>query len=412
MSKIILPADPKRAANWLAAGAIPLKYLRHDGSVTAPEGVGFEHLELPADPKRAALWNAAGAEPVKYILPDGSIVTGPGLYEMLGEAFYNSVEAIDVTLREAPDGSARAHNWFVLMTGQLVGTYQYSRYLYNTSFITPTTTPVARWVIDGKHIFFEFFDETGAVSSTTDITDANGNPLISRFQPIGMTELWFFGPNDGDPFPTDDTVRSMLYVNASVLWQLMGDPRDLITTEQTLVPAINEIAAGLMSRQNFRAVQGMIVPDNADGVLNDVFVSGSGVYLKTITTPGNGLVLSGVPAPNTQFNGLWIDMGIDTEGTANGDAQGANWYAHESGLYVLKWSLYQGGSGYYWINDMANRKADDGNARAYAMASKPATPQTLPPPSFNLNMGGGSFTCTWVWQTGSGDPVEGWVKIY
>lgn len=413
MSNIVLPPDGERAKVYESSEAIILKYMHGDGSVTAPDNMAFGEEVLPPSSGRAAAYNRAPASLVKYMFPNGSVHDGLGLYDALGEAFYNSVDVIDVTLRAAPTGSARGHNWFVLMLGPLQGSYYYKRPLYDTSFVTPSTNPVAWWIIDKKHIFFEFLNSDGSLNHAVDITDVNGNPLIDRFQPIQMGGLWFFGENIGtDPFPTDDTVRSMLYFNASMAYQLMGDTRDLITTETIIVPAINEIVAMIRSRPNITVQQGLITPDDAIGNLGDIFISGNGMYSKMLTTLGDGLLLSGAAGSGTIYNGLWTDMGIDTEGTANGNSQGAHWYLHESSLYVLKWSLYSGGSGYYWINTIINRKADDGNASAYASAPFPITPQTLPPGTFTLNMGAGTFNGTWVWQTGSGDPVETWVKIY
>ena len=74
MSNIVLPPDTQRVALYERAEATPLKYLRSDGSVTAPDKEGVEIL--PPSPERAALYAKAAAQPLRFLFPDGSIYDG------------------------------------------------------------------------------------------------------------------------------------------------------------------------------------------------------------------------------------------------------------------------------------------------------------------------------------------------
>jgi len=71
MSNIVLPPNESRAGLYSRAAAIPLKHLRSDGSITAPDKSGVE--VLPPSPERAALWERAAAKPLRYLYPDGSV---------------------------------------------------------------------------------------------------------------------------------------------------------------------------------------------------------------------------------------------------------------------------------------------------------------------------------------------------
>jgi len=76
MSNIILPPDSGRAEAYKRAMVIPMKFLRSDGSITAPDKSGVE--VLPPSPERAALWERLAASPARYLYPDGSIYDDEG----------------------------------------------------------------------------------------------------------------------------------------------------------------------------------------------------------------------------------------------------------------------------------------------------------------------------------------------
>jgi len=71
MSNTILPPDDSRAIQFNKKTLIPMKFLRYDGSITAPDKNGVE--VLPPSPDRAALWERMAATPTGYLFPDGSI---------------------------------------------------------------------------------------------------------------------------------------------------------------------------------------------------------------------------------------------------------------------------------------------------------------------------------------------------
>ena len=71
MANVVFPPDSGRKRLYDRARAVPLKYLRSDGSIIAPDKSGVE--VLPADPERAALWTQAPAEPTRFLFPDGSV---------------------------------------------------------------------------------------------------------------------------------------------------------------------------------------------------------------------------------------------------------------------------------------------------------------------------------------------------
>jgi len=71
MSNVILQPDVGRASLYHQSKAIPIKYLRSDGSITVPDKTGIE--VLPPSPERAALWAKAAAKPLRCLYPDGSV---------------------------------------------------------------------------------------------------------------------------------------------------------------------------------------------------------------------------------------------------------------------------------------------------------------------------------------------------
>jgi len=163
---------------------------------------------------------------------------------------YNAINEFDATVQSAPPNLPRGHNWHVLVTDPLIENHQYSRYFYRTFGDADQDTPgapllnkaVAHWVIDGKRIYFEFL-ENGYVHTIVDMTDEQGNILINEYRPITIGDVWYFGKNQQNPFPTHDNVRSLLDINVEGLSLIVGNTFDLTTTNTQVVGAINELNA-------------------------------------------------------------------------------------------------------------------------------------------------------------------------
>ena len=161
---------------------------------------------------------------------------------------YNAIYVFDATVQSAPPNLPRGYNWHVDMIGPMMNEHQYSRYFYLNVEDAKLDEPgaplpekaVSRWVIDGKHVYFEYLTN-GIVSTVVDITDTNGDILIPRFRPIPINDVWFFGKNQADPFPTDDNVRSIIDINVWGLALMLGNTFDLNTINKQIVGAINEI---------------------------------------------------------------------------------------------------------------------------------------------------------------------------
>jgi len=166
------------------------------------------------------------------------------------EMNYNAIFTFDATGQSAPHNLPRGYNWHIDILEPLTGSYQYSRYFY-TSFedseLDTTGNPnlaaaVAHWVIDGKHIYFEYLDN-GNVNTVVDVTDVTGAVVNSPFRPIPMGDTWFFGEIQLDPFPETDSVRSIIDINVSGLYMMMGNTFNLDTENKQIVGAINEVNA-------------------------------------------------------------------------------------------------------------------------------------------------------------------------
>lgn len=169
------------------------------------------------------------------------------------EMRYNAIYEFDATVQSAPPNLPRGHNWFVKIHEPLHNTHQYSRYFYASvedAMLDVIGTPnisaaVAHWAIDGKHIYFEYL-ENGSVNTVVDITDISGNVLLNIFRPIpngDVRDVWFFGENQLDIFPSDDTIRSILEINVWGLSLMLGNTYELDTENKELVGAVNEVNA-------------------------------------------------------------------------------------------------------------------------------------------------------------------------
>lgn len=163
---------------------------------------------------------------------------------------YNAIYSFDATNQSAPPNLPRGYNWHIDMIGPMIGEHQYSRYFYldiEDAKLDQTGTPlvsnaVAHWVIDGRRMYFEYL-ENGIVNTVIDITDSAGNVLIPKYRPIPRYDVWFFGKNQTDPFPTDDNTRSILDINVRGLTAMIGNTFDLTTDNKEIVGALNEINA-------------------------------------------------------------------------------------------------------------------------------------------------------------------------
>ena len=178
-----------------------------------------------------------------------SLTVQEALTELDTELQYNAISVFDATVQSAPPNLPRGHNWHIDMIGPMLNDHQYSRYFYLDVEDAMADQPgapvldkaVAHWVIDGKHMYFEYL-ENGVVNTVVDITDANGDVLLPIFRPIADTKVvWFFGKNQRDPFPTDDNARSILDINVWGLTVMLGNTFFLETTNKQIVGAINEV---------------------------------------------------------------------------------------------------------------------------------------------------------------------------
>jgi len=174
---------------------------------------------------------------------------------------YNAIHTFDTTVKAAPPNLPRSYNWYIDFLGPILGTWQYSRYFYSNvsdSLLDTVGNPniadaVAHWVIDGKHVYFEYLSG-GIVQTISDLTDVNGNVLINNFRPIPIGGTWFFGESQADPFPTNDNIRSIVEINVSGLYTLLGNTFDLETTEKQIVGAINELYNRPVSIEFYEAI--------------------------------------------------------------------------------------------------------------------------------------------------------------
>lgn len=163
------------------------------------------------------------------------------------EMRYNAIYTFDATVQSAPPNLPRSHNWHIDMWDELTDEHQYDRYFYLTSADAQQDTPsspnllqaVARWRIDGKHVYFEYLS-SGTVTETVNITDTDGSVLLESYRPISTEETWYFGSNQADPFPETDNIRSVIDINVTGLNAMIGNTFDLSTVDKTLVGAINE----------------------------------------------------------------------------------------------------------------------------------------------------------------------------
>ena len=174
---------------------------------------------------------------------------------------YNAIYVFDATVQSAPPNLPRGYNWHVDMIGPMMNDHQYSRYFYLNVDDAMADQPgaplldraVAHWVIDGKHVYFEYLTG-GVVTTVVDITDTNGDVLLPTFRPIADTRVvWFFGKNQADPFPTDDNIRSILDINVWGLTVMLGNTFDLTTTSKQIVGAINEVNSKIGAVQVYEA---------------------------------------------------------------------------------------------------------------------------------------------------------------
>jgi hypothetical protein len=148
------------------------------------------------------------------------------------------------------------------------------------------------------------------------------------------------------------------------------------------------------------------VPPTNKGALGDICITPYGIYQKRMSTVGSGYTLTGANMPN--YNGKWIDQGVNTQGTNGGSSNGARWWLHESGELILTWSSAY--SGYWWINRASSPKDDNGQSLSYRSDTTVPTNQTIPPPSSNwsgqLNSG------TWAYFSGTTTPMQIWERVF
>ena len=143
------------------------------------------------------------------------------------------------------------------------------------------------------------------------------------------------------------------------------------------------------------------VPESSVGKLGDFCITPEGFYTKKMVQSVGGFMLSGV---NTDFNGMWHDMGInDVSGSYGGDPQGTHYYKHEDGLYLLYWNSAYGG--YWWIGTALSQ--DNGSATAYC-----STPTYIEPPPNDGWSGSISGALAWIATVPDAEPSPKWVRCF
>ena len=143
------------------------------------------------------------------------------------------------------------------------------------------------------------------------------------------------------------------------------------------------------------------VPEDSDGKLGDFCITPEGIYTKKMVQSGGGFMLSG---SNSDFNGLWKDMGInEVMGSYAGDPQGTHYYQHEGGVYLLYWNTSY--SGYWWIGTALSQ--DNGSSTAYR-----STPTYTSPPPNDGWSGSISGTLSWTAVAPSTEPFPKWVRCF
>jgi len=282
---------------------------------------------------------------------------------------------LDVTATPAPPALPRALSWRVDFVGPLQGSYDYRRYFYLTSAEALADNPadaVAAWVIEGKHMFFEYH-ENGSIVKIVDLTDTDGNPLVYNYRPITTAGVkWFFGPNHGSSaFPDADNARSIIDLDIDAINTIIGSTFDLSTNAKQLVSAINELYGLIHSRQQV-LVTDEETPANLVDRPGDIALTPFGIYVMKFKVSTGLMGISN----DSRFNGVWTDMGINEMHTISGSSshfvdiggviRNTNWFLHESGNYVLVWSNYNANpntpkAGYWFINNASTPRPNSGS---------------------------------------------------
>jgi len=181
---------------------------------------------------------------------DGIVITAENVQDAIDqvadEIDFNAVYVWDATIKSAPSGLPRGHQWHVRMPAPLEFEHQYRRYLYRTveeANLDDESVAFLCWIIDGRHVRYEYFDENGEIERVVVQADTDGTVLIENFFPLEIGEVVFFGQPRLDIFPEDDTIRSLININVKALFTMIGDTFDLHTVNKELVGAINEALA-------------------------------------------------------------------------------------------------------------------------------------------------------------------------
>ena len=340
----------------------------------------------------------------------------------------------DVTKTPAPPALPRARSWhvdFVVPVGEqgLMGSYDYRRYFYASAADSQEDNPskaMAAWVIEGHHMFFEYYEE--GATTIVDLTDADGLVLIDHYRPIYESSSravppphikWFFGPNHGtSAFPDDDNARSIIDIDIDALNTIIGNSFDLSTVAKQLVPAINELYHLHRSQQQV-LITDEETPNNLVGNPGDIAITPYGIYVMKFKVSTGFLAIS----TDARFAGIWTDMGVNEMHTISGasshfvDIHGyvrnTNWYLHESGNYVLVWSNYNANpntprAGYWFFNNASTPRLDAGALLSLETPNSPQLPTSLPP----SGSWGGGVSITWSNYTGSEPSGMGWVRHF
>ena len=196
---------------------------------------------------------------------------------------YNAIYTFDATVQSAPPNLPRGYNWHIEMVGDMQQDHNYVRYFYtneedaklDTKGSPNAQAAVARWVIDGKQMRFEYLTN-GVPSTIIELTDTDGSVLIPSFRPIASRCTWFFGAVQADDFPTNDNAQSILDINVWGLSVMLGNTFNLETESKQIVGAINEInekSASVRVQEEPTAADALLYSQNNPNVF--VFVARS-----------------------------------------------------------------------------------------------------------------------------------------
>ena len=336
------------------------------------------------------------------------------LQSLQKELEYNAIMQLDVTATPALPSLPRARYWHIAMLGDLQGSYDYDRYFYlsaGEAHDDDISVAVARWRIDGQRVYFEYLDN-GIVTETVDLTDVDGSVLLETYRPIADAGVvWFFGPNHGaSAFPDNDNIRSILDINVTALYTIIGDSFQLATESKQLVGAINELF-GAIGGSDSGGISNLIISDeetleNVQGSPNSLAVTPYEIGAWKLNTTARGFECT---STDPRFNGIWVDIGVNAAGTVNGNSLGTHIFMHESEQFVLVWSSWNANpnvprAGYWFINNATTPRLDNSALVRLAVTAYAPADETITPPD--------TATMQWVYHESQEPTIYGFERHF